>query len=142
MATFSDIQQAYFKLTINEKQLLGIFLSSSGSINRSGNAELDGKDTRMFMGRLDGDPVAALFADVDEKLLELAGRYTLPDQQGDQCQLTIALEGENLDTGFEFNYGSESDGPPEEIYQLVDVALDLTEEWYQHQLDTHRKNKR
>jgi len=35
--------------------------------------------------------------------------------------------------GFEFNFGTESEGPPPEVASLVTFATEMTEDWYNHQ---------
>jgi hypothetical protein len=60
---------------------------------------------------------------LDDDMFEFLGRYDLPEKEGLPCQLTIELSFTNADNdGFAFNYGSESEGPPQEIEQFDTAA--------------------
>ena len=127
------------KLESDGKQILNIFFSDSGAINRVG----DGSNeliSRFFMGRTEEPLFQAFIENFSDDLLKMVGRYEFPNPQGELCSLTITLEGDEVETGFEFTYGSESDGPPEEIVDLVNLALDLTDPWYKEQLNQKKRN--
>jgi hypothetical protein len=81
-----------------------------------------------------------LIQSIDKKVFELTGRYELPYEQGEHIHLTIHCKGDDLDTGFEFSYGSESMGPPEEILAIVEKAVELTDAWYEEQLEKNLRN--
>ncbi|MEM7660308.1 MAG: hypothetical protein AAF399_29650 [Bacteroidota bacterium] len=128
------ITQVFIKWEVDGQQVLMIYLSRSGAINRLGDGQAEPEVTQLCMGRVAEPWLEEWLGQLDPAWLEQAGRYTMPDPKGKMCTLAIALEGEDLDTGFAFTYGSESMGPPEEMVQLVDVALELTDEWYEDQL--------
>ena len=73
--------------------------------------------------------------------LQHTGRYTLPPAEGAACELSIALEGEELQSGYAFCYHTAGMGPPEEFLALVELALDQTEEWYLDQTQKQRKKR-
>ena len=98
-------------------------------VNRRGNGnEADGA---MVMGRPEEPIFEQLLAAIPPELFDGAGRYALPEPQGDPSELRLSFTGPDLDTGFAFQYGSESMGPPDEFVELVELALELTEDWYQ-----------
>ncbi|MEM9984538.1 MAG: hypothetical protein AAF804_05520, partial [Bacteroidota bacterium] len=119
--------------------LLHLVMTRGGMVNRIGNGEHPGG--RMAMGRPE-DPIFEdwlnAFRQVDAKL-EHSGRYHLPEPKGEPSELSISLSGEDFDQGYAFYYGSESMGPPEEFLALTELALDLSEDWYQDQTSKQRR---
>ncbi|MFK7968942.1 MAG: hypothetical protein AB8F95_01175 [Bacteroidia bacterium] len=131
MDTISTIS---LKLEVAGKTELMVYVTRSGTINRLGGGDSDTPEA-MCMGRTEDPIVEDWSSSLDDSLLEMTGRYTMPDaEKGKACYLELALEGEGLDTGFAFNYGSEGMGPPEEIINLVDLLATLTDPWYEAQL--------
>lgn len=131
-------ERIFIKYAVNDEQLLYIMLSDRGTINRMGDGSPEEKK-HVFMGRTETAVFSDLLDKIPADLMEMAGRYVFPDPKGDICTLTVGLEGENLDTGFEFTYGTESDGPPEEVVDIVEEAVALTEDWYQKQKAARRQ---
>ena len=77
---------------------------------------------------------------LDDSIFALARRYTLPDaEKGAPAYLEFALEGEGIDTGFAFSYGSEGMGPPEEMVELANRLVMFTDPWYEEQLARKRQ---
>lgn len=124
-----QIDQIEIKLTVADEVYLQIVMMRNGMINRLGDGnEADGA---LAMGKPEEPIFDAYLQAIPTELFAEAGRYELPDQRGDSSELVISFSGDGVDTGFAFRYGSESMGPPEEFVELVDLALELTEEWYQ-----------
>jgi hypothetical protein len=124
-----QIDQIEIKLTVADEVYLQIVMMRNGMINRRGNGnEADGA---LVMGRPEDPIFEAYLQAIPAELLAEAGRYELPDQQGAPSELILSFSGEGIDTGFAFRYGSESMGPPDEFVELTDLALELTEAWYQ-----------
>lgn len=117
------------KLEVDGKTELMIFLSKSGTINRLGGEEEGAKRSkRMQMARTEEPLFEAWLEGLTPSMLEMTGRYTLPDHdKGQKCYLELALSGDGLDTGFSFEYGNEGMGPPEEILQLVNRLVAVTD---------------
>ncbi|MEZ4686528.1 MAG: hypothetical protein R3B47_10810 [Bacteroidia bacterium] len=117
------------KLEVDGETELMIFLSKSGTINRlGGEEEGEKRNTRMQMSRTEEPLFEAWLEGLEPAILEMAGRYTLPDHdKGQACYLELALSGDNIDTGFAFEYGSEGMGPPEEIVELVNRLVAVTD---------------
>jgi len=127
--SLDQIDQLEIKLTVANEVYLQIVMMRNGMVNRRGDGnEADGS---LVMGRPEEPIFEAYLQAIPPELFAEVGRYELPDQQGDPSELVISFSGEGVDTGFAFRYGSESMGPPEEFVELVDLALELTEEWYQ-----------
>lgn len=136
MFDLSLLTQVHIKLTIAGADVLAITLTREGTLNRLGDGET--MPPPLFMGRTEEPLFAAFLGQLSPELLELTGRYTYPNPQGDRCELSIALSGAEIETGFAFSYGTDSEGPPEEIVELVEYALDLTDPWYEAQLARKR----
>ncbi|GAB4427056.1 MAG: hypothetical protein OHK0039_45250 [Bacteroidia bacterium] len=133
----AKIDRIYFKLSVESKDIFSLMLARNGALNRLGSEDEEGS-TAFFMGRTDEPLFDQLLASLSDDMLELTGRYEYPDLRGERCVLTITLEGQDLETGFEFTYGSEAVGPPEEIVDWVDRAITLTDPWYEAQLVRRR----
>lgn len=140
-STIHRVQQLYIKWVIDERPLLAIALGRSGTISRAGDGSPEHAQ-HVFMGRGEAEAFDALMAAWEEDWFELAGRYTLPDPKGDPATLTISFSSDELDTGVEFHYGTESEGPPEELVDWVERALDLTQPWWEDQLAQRSQKKR
>ncbi len=131
------IDRILVKWTIEEGILISLMLSRSGALNRIGTG--DEKGGKMAMGNSEEAFFQTLLEAMPEEWLQNTGRYTLPSPKGKLATLTIALGGENLDTGFEFTYGSQSEGPPEDMVEFVEYAIELTDEWYQEAISKKKK---
>lgn len=135
------IDSVFIKLEVNQQQLLYIKLSKSGAVNRAGDGSPEDASS-MFMGNTSEPFLENWLKLLPAEMLENTGRYTFPDPQGDICLLTIALEGPEMNTGFEFSYGSLSDGPPEDIIELVEGAMEITDEWYETQKASRQQKRK
>ena len=129
-----EVSQVFIKWQCGEDTLLSLMLSASGGLSRMGNGSGEKDHNKLCMGHSDEGLLSQWMEAFDPSWFELAGRYTLPDQEGKTCVLSLSFSGEKLDTGFEFTYGMDGTGPPEEIVELVDFALKLTDEWYESKL--------
>ena len=119
---------------------LHLIIRRNGSISRRGDGEQP--DGPIAMGRIEGEVFTSLVDSLPEEVWSEPGRYELSRQGGDPFLLSVGLTGEGLDTGLAFQYDSEGVGPPEELIEFVEAALDATEEWYQDQLpQKHRKGR-
>lgn len=71
---------------------------------------------------------------LNDDMLDYMSRYDVPEQRGIPRKLSIGFSFTNEDdNGFGFRYGSESEGPPHEIVEFVNVAVQLTNPWFQQQ---------
>ncbi|MEL6251744.1 MAG: hypothetical protein AAFR87_07025 [Bacteroidota bacterium] len=132
MLTKAEIENVHISLVVNEEQVLALRVSKNGALNRMGDGSDDPKMRLMFMKRIEEPLFDRLMEILSVDLLSMVGRYTFPDPKGDHTQLLITLEGENdAETGFEFIYGSDSDGPPEEIIDFVEYAVELSDPYWE-----------
>ena len=132
MLTKAEIENVHISLVVNEEQVLALRVSKNGALNRMGDGSDDPKMRLMFMKRIEEPLFDRLMEVLSVDLLSMVGRYTFPDPKGDLTQLLITLEGDNeAETGFEFVYGSDSEGPPEEIIDFVEYAVELSDPYWE-----------
>ena len=132
MLTKAEIENVHISLVVNEEQVLALRVSKNGALNRMGDGSDDPKMRLMFMKRIEEPLFDRLMEILSVDLLSMVGRYTFPDPKGDHTQLLITLEGDNeAETGFEFVYGSDSEGPPEEIIDFVEYAVELSDPYWE-----------
>ncbi|MEL6654022.1 MAG: hypothetical protein AAFQ87_24780 [Bacteroidota bacterium] len=136
---FAGADKVFAKLEVKGETELMVMLAQGGAVNRVGG--MDDDHNPFCIGTSDEGLFTAFMEQLPAELAEMSGRYTFPDPQGDLCLLSLSLSGPTLDTGFEFTYGSDSQGPPEEIVALVELLLDLTDPWYDEQRQRKKRNK-
>ncbi len=136
LPTREDLDGLSITLEVEEEVLLYIFLGRDGRIERLGNGEPipeDAEPPELRSGTLnEGERYFETLLDyVTDEMLARPGHYEMPEQQGESCRLRLVfhLPGERV-SGLEFEFGSESEGPPSEVNEFVHTALDLTEPWY------------
>jgi hypothetical protein len=119
-----------------ENTILSILLAADGSINRMGSGRFSdiNAEKELHIGADQERLFRDFISQMPDDLLEYAGRYDLPEPQGLPCKLTMLFAGEGESgVGFEFIYGSRSQGPPAEIQELIVEAIRITDGWLQNQ---------
>jgi hypothetical protein len=117
-------------LEVGGKKNLFILLDAGGTVNRQGNGRSDSDTDALYMGATDEPLFERLMSGVPEDLFQHAGSYCDPAPEGLPCKLRVIFESSAEAAVFEYEYGSESPGPPAEISRLVVRALELTEPFY------------
>lgn len=126
------IRNTMIELTVGKNQVLFIVLGKDGSINRSGTGSGDCKEKDLYIGLTQEKLFDKLIKKAKDEVFEYCGKsFDIPDKKGRECKLKILFNGEDLDTGFEFNYGELSQGPPNEVAEYVINAVKLTNPWYE-----------
>ncbi|MEL6629667.1 MAG: hypothetical protein AAFQ83_21570 [Bacteroidota bacterium] len=134
------ITQIFIKWEVDGESILSLMVSQTGAINRMGT--MDGQTKGKFaMGTTDEPIFSALLQSVPGDWFSNEGRYALPDPKGKLAELTIGFSGNDVDTGIAFTYGTQSDGPPEDVIEYIEYALELTDPWYVNQTTKKKKNK-
>jgi len=133
MVNKKDIKKILVEMKADEKTILFILLSSDGSINRIGDGSLKNEDSDMYIGMIKDKLFEKLIEKISKDAFQHAGVYKSNDIKGSQCELLILLSTDKKEIGFKFNYGSESFGPPKDICEIVRIAVNLTEDWWQAQ---------
>lgn len=126
----SEINACAVTLEVNGARNLFILLDAGGTVNRLGNGRSDSDTGALYVGATDKPLFAQLMSTVPGDLFQHAGSYADPVPRGLPCKLTIIFEGDSEAVSFEYEYGSESPGPPTEISELVVNAIELTDPYY------------
>ncbi len=129
-----DIDGVAMTLEIDSKQALFVLLAKDGTVNRMGSGSPSTADGDLFIGRTDPPLLPEALKGLSDRKLEFTGGYDVPKKRGLPCRLSISLRfRDGSDDGFGFTYGSESQGPPNEIAAFVHGAVMATHPWYQEQ---------
>jgi hypothetical protein len=127
----ADIQRLLMKMSVGEDQVLSLMVSRSGALNSMGDGNPGSEVRELVMGQTDEPLFDELLQAIPDEWMAHTGRYEMPEIKGARCELSVALEGETEETGFAFTFGTQSDGAPEEFVDLVEMAMEMTDEWYQ-----------
>lgn len=116
-------------LEINDTRSLLVLLAADGSINRLGTGTLENTENGLFIGVTNPEIFQAVRAQLSTKVFQfLGGQFQPRNPAGASCKLTITFQfNDNSSNGFIFFYGSESEGPPLEVADLVRAAVRLTD---------------
>jgi hypothetical protein len=89
----------------------------------------------MYIGKSDGLAYAKAASLSEEVINQWLGSYAAPNQSGSPCRLVVGFKargGEELISDWE--YGTESQGPPPDISRLVVAIVMATDNWHQAQI--------
>jgi hypothetical protein len=128
------INKVLITLEVGNKTALFILLTKDGQIHRKGNGNPEsGQPLKMDVSE-DGY-FEAFMMTVDEEIFNYTGVVKQPDMAGIESRLSIIFQGNNNeDYAFRVVYGSQSQGPPQDIVQILINAVKITEAWYQQKL--------
>jgi hypothetical protein len=128
-----DVSGIMITLEIHDKRSLFILLAADGSINRLGTGTLNNTENGLFIGTTSPAMFEAVRLCVNDDMLQFLGReFEVKNPVGAPCKLKIIFRfKDDSSNGFVFRYGSESEGPPHEIADLVRTAVRETDPWYE-----------
>lgn len=137
------IDKVLITLEVGDATSLFILLDKYGNIHRKGNGNAGDESQTLQMGVSHQSHFDALMMTIDENVFHHTGVIRMPDAQGTESRLSIIFNGNNgdVDLGFRVVYGSQSQGPPAELVQILINAVKITEPWYQEQLQVAVKGK-
>jgi len=139
----ADIHTIGITLEVNAERLLFLLLSMDGSINRQGSGNFKNKNPDLFIGVTDPVVFKSVRSHLTDDMLQageqnglLGHTFQFNDQRGASCKLEVRFFSKDGTAAgsFAFLYGSESEGPPRFLTDLVRAAVNETEPWYQQQL--------
>ncbi len=125
-----EFDAVIISLEVETLPCLFLLLSQDGTVNRLGTGAIDNAEKALFVGESLEPFFKQFMARVSDELLQNAGAYRHPDPKGRACKLVLAFRRPKDPLGFEFHFGTESEGPPPEVASLVSFATEMTEEWY------------
>ena len=125
-------------LEIEKQPALFILLGEDGSINRMGNGSTENAERELFIGKVDPAIFKSVRSHLTKGMLRSLGQgYEAPTPRGSSCELTITFKfKDGSSNGIAFRYGSESEGPPQDVAEFVTAAVRQTDPWY----DDFRRN--
>jgi hypothetical protein len=116
------------------KPALLLLVAGDGSIQRMGDGSIPSGDPDGYRGHTEEPLFQRLHACIRDEWLQRPGAYVAEELPGDEIVLTIRfLRAPEDGVGIQYRYGSESDGPPAEVRDFLETALDLTDSWYADQ---------
>ena len=134
------IDKVLITLEVGDKTALLILLAQDGSIHRKGNGNPNSTGLVLAQGISHLGHFEALMMTIDENIFNYTGVIKQPQPVGNECRLSLIFHGRNeIDFSFRVVYGAESEGPPQELAQVLINAVKITEAWYQDQLKPEEK---
>jgi hypothetical protein len=136
------IDKVLITLEVGEKTCLFILLGKDGILHRKGDGN-PVHDLPLQRGVSKLKHFDAFMMTVNEGIFAYSGVRRQPDIMGEICRLTIIFQGPNdVDFPFRVVYGSDSDGPPRELVEILINAVKITEGWYQEELNQPQEEEK
>lgn len=121
-------------LEIGGEQALFVLLSKDGSINRLGTGSEGNTEKDMFIGVADTTAFEAVRAKCGPIIDQWLGGFGAPDIAGKPCKLAVGFQTtDGTELVSQWQYGTESQGPPPDVAAVVIKSVQATEDWYQKQ---------
>ena len=124
-----DINAISVSLDYDKKQSLFIYLDAKGTIIRMGNGRIDNENFNIYSDKTKEPFFNELLNNINDEMLEFTGEYTL-DETGTPCELSVMLYSKDDNKRFRFLYGTQFEGLPGEIHNLIIEAIKITDQWY------------
>jgi hypothetical protein len=132
MTQVADITAVSISLQVDGLQTLLLKLDQQGSLSRLGTGEIDNQEHDLLSGTASPELFRQTIKQLTDPMLDHLGSYDIADKEGLHCQLNIGFQyADGMENGFAFHYGSESEGPPQELVAFVAAAVQITEPWYE-----------
>ena len=136
MAVKNQLDKLLISLDVGEKNALLIILTKDGTICRRGNGSGYSSNMPLLKGSSYDGHFEALLMTVSEETLLYAGVFNQDPKLGKDCQLMIIFNGkEEQEINFKCTYGENSQGPPQELVQIIINAVKLTDPWYKEEIE-------
>ncbi|WP_372369224.1 hypothetical protein [Candidatus Uabimicrobium sp. HlEnr_7] len=120
-------------LAVDDNQSLFILLSKNGAIQCMGDGSVNNQDKTIYIGTGSTEFFQKLKEHINPLWLKRCGRYSVPQQRGNKCELSIVFRAQKQEKGIQFIYGANSQGPPPDITNFIHIAVNLITPWHQKQ---------
>ncbi|HWB63686.1 MAG TPA: hypothetical protein VG603_09270 [Chitinophagales bacterium] len=118
-------------LEVGDKTALFILLAKDGNIHRKGNGNVSRTNLPLKAAISHQGHFDALMMTISEDIFNFTGVINKPGRVGTECRLSIIfLDKDDNDYPFRVIYGSESEGPPQELAAILINAVKITDGWY------------
>lgn len=119
------------KLVVGGAPCLFVMLGADGAVHRMGTGAPGNTELDHHVGMAPEPLFKTFMGRISEELFAHAGRYRMQGAAGARCELVVLFRRDDGGTvAFQFEYGSESEGPPEDVLDLVEAATSVTEPWW------------
>ena len=137
-----DVRVLWMTLKVDEEDSLLIVLGRDGLVNRQGTGIAGETETLLYIGS-HPKVFERVLESVDEEILQYMGTYKAKERKGAHCRLAVNFEfSDKISKGFVWEYGLESQGPPQELTKIVIEAIETTEPFYQAALKKQLSDKK
>jgi len=137
-----DVSGILITMLIEEEPALFILLTKDGTANRmvTGSEDISEKD--LFIAKTNGEMFETLRSRSEPEKSQWEGGFSDPSLQGKTCQLTVSFKNDaGEESTCKFQYGTESQGPPPDLCNLVISAIEITDPWYEEQKQQAADNR-
>jgi hypothetical protein len=131
--TAADIRAFTISLDVEKNPALFILMSDDGGINRMGRGASDDAERELFVGKIDPAIFKSICSHLTKQMMQSLGQgHETQNPLGAFCELTITFKlNDGTSNGIAFRYGSESEGPPNDVAEFVATAVAQTDPWYE-----------
>jgi hypothetical protein len=130
MSYKEKLDKCLISLELGDTHALFIILAADGTICRKGNGDPHAS-LPMLKGHSDLGHFEAFMRTVQDGWFAYSGAIKQEPIIGTESKLLIVFSGaNNEEAGFKCTYGSESQGPPCELTDMLITAVKLTDGWY------------
>jgi hypothetical protein len=130
----NDIQSVTISLQTDGLRTLAIELDHQGQLSRLGTGAIDNDEHDKLSGQASPELFRQTMKQLSDPMLDHLGSYDIPEKEGLHCQLQIGFRfHDGTENGFAFYYGSDSQGPPQELIAFVAAAMQITDPWYKRE---------
>ncbi|MBL0308430.1 MAG: hypothetical protein IPP77_01675 [Bacteroidetes bacterium] len=121
---------------MGEHTALFILLTKQGIVQRKGDGNPGHTHPATNAWCSSDGHSEALMMTIPEDTFNYIHVYPRPNIIGTECRLTTIFQAkDDLDYSFRVVYGSDSEGPPSELAEILINAVKITEGWYQRQIN-------
>ena len=121
-------------LHVANRQTLFVMLGVDGLVNRLGTGAEDNVENDMFIGKASLDTFNTLRSRINPDIFQWIGEHADPAPVGKICRLAVGFQlKDGRELMSEWQYGSQSLGPPPEVRDFVIAAVEITDPWYEQQ---------
>lgn len=117
-------------LAAPDRTLLSISLSADGSLQRMGSGRLSAGREELLFTRIPETVFSDFRRSVPAYLTEESGAWDIPQKSGTELILTLMFSAPEETVELRFRYGSESEGPPDDVVRVVHALRSATDPWY------------
>ncbi|WP_417389288.1 hypothetical protein [Gimesia sp.] len=134
VSSADSVARIMVMLECDGDQVLFILLTDDGTINRMGTGAEDNREHDLYIGVSDAAAFQAVRGVCSPVIDGWIGGFGDPDAAGKPCKLLVGFQtSAGAELLSQWEYGTESKGPPTEVIAVVKRAVQATADWYAEQ---------